>query len=522
MMGGETLDVLSEIEALVSDKLQVVSYKWLSRNFSVSSNDAKRLLQELAEKHGNEMEVIYTLSGWLKKNPTVYRIRLVSAPKLSDIKDEFEDNYSAQVYSVQACIPKDPAAIWSAEFIQSEELFDQPNSAENCLRDNRFCGVLNSYVKRNLNESSIGVAPPQPKRAPVTVPARSNTSNQTISSSKLQLVKQETLKTGQSSTVVASAEEVKNTGSSVNILAGKTDSGREKEVVPPANKTKSQSDKTSSGSGGSLTNLWGRAKSKPCSPPSTDEAVPCPVVTSEARVRPREAVEAISSDDDDDQIVNRRRSSNGERSRKRRVVLDYSDEEDCEGAVNLASPDPPRKQLDSNFKKTANLALEKNHLDFDEQKEDLNEIKQEKAAERDSRVPPKHDSNITKSSSTGISFPNKTESCFDLDGVNKKNAAMKATPNSPKRKKVLKTRIDERGREVSEVVWEGEDKNTKSNDKSTTTVSPENRPLAAKKSPALGSIAQSNPVSKAGAKKTGKGAVKDAKQGNILSFFKKA
>lgn len=141
----------------------------------------------------------------------------------------------------------------------------------------RFCGVLNSYVKRNLNESSIGVAPPQPKRAPVTVPARSNTSNQTISSSKLQLVKQETLKTGQSSTVVASVVEVKNTGSSVNILAGKTDSGREKEVVPPANKTKSQSDKTSSGSGGSLTNLWGRAKSKPCSPPSTDEAVPCPV-----------------------------------------------------------------------------------------------------------------------------------------------------------------------------------------------------------------------------------------------------
>ncbi|RZC67812.1 hypothetical protein C5167_011492 [Papaver somniferum] len=483
MMGGETLDVLSEIEALVSDKLQVLLILLV----------IFRLLQEFAVKHGNEMEVIYTLSGWLKKNPTVYRIRLVSAPKLSDIKDEFEDNYSVQVYSVQACIPKDPAAIWSAEFIQSEELFDQPNSAENCLRDNRFCGVLNSYVKRNLNESSIGVAPPQPKRAPVTVPARSNTSNQTISSSKLQLVKQETLKTGQSSTVVASVVEVKNTGSSVNILAGKTDSGREKEVLPPANKTKSQSEKASSGSGGSLANLWGRAKSKPCSPPSTDEAVPCPVVTSEAQVRPREAVEAISSnDDDDDQIVNRRRSSNGEHSRKRR---------DCEGAVNLASPDPPRKQLVSNFKKTVNLAHKKNHLDFDEQKEELDEIKQEKAAERDSCVPPKHDSNITKSSSTGISFPNKTESCIDLDGLNKKNAATKATPNSPKREK---------------------DKNTKSNDKSTTTISPENRPLAAKKSPALGSIAQSNPVSKAGAKRTGKGAVKDAKQGNILSFFKKA
>ncbi|KAI3982396.1 hypothetical protein MKX01_041234 [Papaver californicum] len=522
MMGGETLDILSEIEALVSDKLQVVSYKWLSRNFSVSSNDAKRLLQEFAEKHGNEMEVIYTLSGWLKKNPPDYHIKLVSAPKLSDVKNEFEDNYSVQVYSVQACIPKDPAALGSAEFIQAEELFNQPNSADNCLRDNRFCGVLNSYVKRNFNESSIGIAPPQPKRAPATVPARSNTSNQTPSSSKIQQVKQESLKTGQSSSVVASVVEVKNTGSSVNVLAGKTDSGREK-AVPPANKTKNQSEKTSSGSGGSLANLWGRAKLKPSSPPSIDEAVSCPAVTSEAQVSAREAIEAVSSDDDeDDQIVNCKRSSNGERSRKRRVVFDYSDEEDFEDAVNLASPDPPKKQSDSNSKKTANLVLEKNHLDFKEHKENLDEIKQEKAVERYSCVPPKDGSNISNSSSTGISFPNKNESCIDLDGVNKKDAAMKATPSSPKRKKMLKTRIDERGREVTEVVWEGLDKNTKSNDKSTTTVSPENRPPAAKKSPALGSNAQSNPVSKAGAKKTGKGAAKDAKQGNILSFFKKA
>lgn len=42
-----------------------------------------RLLQEYVEKHGNGMEVVYALSGWLKNNPSVYHIRLVSGPKLS-------------------------------------------------------------------------------------------------------------------------------------------------------------------------------------------------------------------------------------------------------------------------------------------------------------------------------------------------------------------------------------------------------------------------------------------------------
>jgi len=38
----ETLGLLDEIQSLVSDTLQVVSYKWLSRNYLLSSNAAKR------------------------------------------------------------------------------------------------------------------------------------------------------------------------------------------------------------------------------------------------------------------------------------------------------------------------------------------------------------------------------------------------------------------------------------------------------------------------------------------------
>jgi DNA polymerase delta subunit 3 len=42
-----------------------------------------RLLQEFVEKHRSGLEVVYTLSGWLKGDPPNYHIRLVSSPKLA-------------------------------------------------------------------------------------------------------------------------------------------------------------------------------------------------------------------------------------------------------------------------------------------------------------------------------------------------------------------------------------------------------------------------------------------------------
>ncbi|CAL5381058.1 unnamed protein product [Camellia sinensis] len=48
-------------------------------------------------------------------------------------KQEFNGNYSVQVYTVQACIPKYPAALWNAEFVQAEELLRQPSTIDNCF-----------------------------------------------------------------------------------------------------------------------------------------------------------------------------------------------------------------------------------------------------------------------------------------------------------------------------------------------------------------------------------------------------
>lgn len=44
--------------------------------------DSFRLLQEFVEKHSDELEVIYTVSGWLKNDPQTYCVKLASKHKL--------------------------------------------------------------------------------------------------------------------------------------------------------------------------------------------------------------------------------------------------------------------------------------------------------------------------------------------------------------------------------------------------------------------------------------------------------
>jgi len=56
----------------------------------------------------------------------------------AEVEKEFNGKYSVHIYSVQASIPMDPAAIWNTEFVQAEELFRQPSATDNCLKGNRY------------------------------------------------------------------------------------------------------------------------------------------------------------------------------------------------------------------------------------------------------------------------------------------------------------------------------------------------------------------------------------------------
>ncbi|CAN4117660.1 unnamed protein product [Withania somnifera] len=556
----ETLGIIDEIQALVSDKLQVVSYKWLSRNFLVSSNSAKRLLQEFVEKHGNGLEVLYSLSGWLNDSPSTYHIRLVSSANLEEAKKEFSENCSVQVYSVQACIPKDPVAIWNAEFVQAEELFRQPPSVDNCLLDNRFGGVSNAFIKRNGGGTTPSTTTvPQVKSEALGL-RKSNFIAQVKPEQKKAQLPSPSASVPSSHLVDAKSE---SRGTSGPGEGSKLVADKHKTVQLPAAKKAVQSDKSSAKNGGALANMWGRVPTKPKVDnvsAATSDATPDPVGDAAHICTPEEVEERMS--DDDDEHVSIRRTSYGEGNRKRRVIFDFSDEEEeFKDAVNLASPDPPKQKsiLGSNQTPTT-PELEKQEVkkpDPPKQKSIFGSKqtpsspeleKQEVKKVKDAGSKSHEQETFSKKSHEQETFSKKSpeqerkplptirpksstlhSSEIISEHASLKNATVKdeatdAAPISPKRRKVVKTRINERGREVTEVVWEGEDTETEADDNTMKKAdnnpvnSTGDRPPMTKKSPALGSTAPTNQAGKAGNKKAG---TKDPKQGNILSFFKK-
>ncbi|PON98491.1 DNA polymerase subunit Cdc [Trema orientale] len=527
----ETLGILQDLESLLSDQLQVVSYKWLSRNYLLPSNDAKRLLQEFVEKHGNGFEVVYALSGWLRSNPPSYHIRLVSGPKLAEAKQEFDGSCSVQVYSVQACIPKDPAVLWNAEFVQAEELFKQPSTVDNCLRDNRFCAISNSFIKRNVEGTPLSVSAPQLQSGVGLGQSKSNLTHQNAAVQQSLQDKKEQFSSKLSVPSPNVVKEVKSesNGTGVNGQVNKPPTNKEKVPSVPANKKKVLNNKSSSGTEGSLANFWSRAsaKSKATCPSETSNGA-----SADAQICAREAVgvEGVSSDDDG-QDMNFKRASNGEGTRKRRVVIDFSDDE-YEDAVNLASPDTGKSGRDLKQSIEA-LVPEKSNLNFDKHVEDKLKVKENAKIDHRSPLVKDNSSAVTSDRTTGTSPKDRTRSSVPENDLNEKDKLTKNAPDSPKRRKVLKTRIDERGREVTEVIWEGEetvaekakdgtaekpDSGAMNKVENNTVSSNVNRASAAKKSPAVGNTAPSNQTGKPANKKTGN---KDPKQGNILSFFKR-
>ncbi|CAN1335802.1 DNA polymerase delta subunit 3 [Linum perenne] len=481
----ETLGILEDVETLVSDKNQVVSYKWLSRNFLVPSNDAKRLLQDFVDKRGSHLDVVYTVSGWLNKNPPSYKVRLVSGLKLEEAKQDFDASCSVEVYSVQTCIPRDPAALWNMEFIQAEELIKQPSTDNNCLRDNRLCGIVNSFVQRIVDGTPVSSSPAQTNDVGIRRPSTS------LSASGNSMVPENKVMAGQQSSNMAGEVKTEKNG---KLICGPSTKASAVVEKAPSLPTKAQGDTKSSKNGGSLTKLWGNATVKP-------------KLTSAPAARNLDKAEAASEtfedviNDYEDGDVDFKRGSNGLSGRKRRVVFDDSDDE-CEVAVNLSSGDVVNGQTN---KPVAGTGEKHDTVMQDEGKSDVG------VASR----------SVNAASSAPSKCGETKTSRAETNDV-KDNAASNIVPSSSKRNKVMKTWIDERGREVTEVVYEQDETEKKSveikkagNTSNDATTKPPNREAASKKS----APAPTHGGGKAGGNK---GAAKrDPKQGNIMSFFKK-
>ncbi|XP_031106721.1 uncharacterized protein LOC116011305 [Ipomoea triloba] len=442
IVGDESMSENGEAQAITSGKGEellrrkgiageMVSYKWLSRNFLVSSNDAKRLLHEFVEKHGNGLEVVYSLSGWLKNTPSTYHIRIVSSPKLAEAKQEFKENCSVQVYSVQACIPKDPAALWNSEFVQAEELFKQPHLADNCLWDNsinlqiisaffhahwHFCGVLNSSIKWNAERTSISVSAPQVKNAGVLGMNESKVTSPSVTMPQPQEQKGQKSSPKANTHFLVTVNDIKNESCEKGEQNSKLAiDNNEKSIQSLANK-KVSTKNTSTGNRGTLVKMWGSATMKSIPDQflaEADKSIPTTTASAEAQIHALEVLEDGTSDEDEDEDVKVMRRSNGEGNRKRRVVFYLSDEEEeYTNAVNLASPDPPKVKSSLGLKSSSNtMEKDKNNLNFE-----------------------------GTESKTMVNKGN--------TAVEKGDKMTDVAPKSPKRKKVLKTHINDHGREV--------------------------------------------------------------------------
>ncbi|WVZ72734.1 hypothetical protein U9M48_021150 [Paspalum notatum var. saurae] len=497
------LDLLPQIHALFSDPLRVISYKWLSRNFSVSSNDAKRLLQEFVNKYGADLQVIYSVSGWLKNNPQNYCVKLTSGPKLEEARQDFKDSCSVQIYSIQACIPKDTAVLWNPEFVQAEELFNQPFDEDNCLRDNRFCGVLNSFVKRTSSGKHVSSLPPKPLHSTV---AATHSKPSVASKEQSVTARQQDLP---GSTKQGAGNKSEKDNSTVLDKAGNAPVAKEPSNV---SKNKAQNGKALPSNGGSLANMWGRASAKP--KPTNSTAVASVAATADAQICAKEEADADSSGDE--QGVKYKRGSSNSNNRKRRAVFDFSDDEEDDNIVSIASPEVPEQCAPDPVSETAeDTEVNQKNLDNKEgipnsEKGCSRGVDSDFTSECKTKIP-----NTVNSS--GITLKEKSRDPPIND--NKQTSTAKPAPTSPKRRKVLKTRIDERGREVTEVIWEGEPSAGDKAEKNVTTTAANGATLQSKPQPAANTDKSKASSKTAGNKKPANKA--GTKQGSIMSFFKK-
>lgn len=87
-------------------RLQVVSFKWLARQFSVPANTAKKVLSEFLEKNQGKVSATYLISGWTKGPEPEHSIQLVDAGSLTERRKKLDPITSLHVYSIQPTQPK--------------------------------------------------------------------------------------------------------------------------------------------------------------------------------------------------------------------------------------------------------------------------------------------------------------------------------------------------------------------------------------------------------------------------------
>lgn len=162
-------DILKDIESLVTEELQVVSFKWLCRHYDIPAATAKQLLFNFVEQNNSQVNATYLLAGWSKQDDSRHIVQLVGQKALQSKRTCLKTETSLHVYSVQPSQPKDPAELWNTDSLQAKQLFEAllNQQASNCLSDNRHSAIRCSEVTWDPAQST---AKPKPKDAPAPPP----------------------------------------------------------------------------------------------------------------------------------------------------------------------------------------------------------------------------------------------------------------------------------------------------------------------------------------------------------------
>jgi DNA polymerase delta subunit 3 len=166
--------------------------------------------------------------------------------------------------------------------------------------------------------------------------------------------------------------------------------------------------------------------------------------TLDAQICAKEEADGNSSDDE--QGIKYKRESTNANNRKRRAVFDFSDDEEDENIISIASPEVLKQRTPDPVIETAEDA-EVNQKNL-ENKDDVPNTEKGSSMGVDSDFTSEcKTKTVNNMNHSGITLKEKSS---DPPVSNKKqDSAVEPASTAPKRRKVLKTRIDERGREGS-------------------------------------------------------------------------
>jgi len=173
-MGIEDLGLLLEnIEEYVMVEKKVVTYKWLSRVFSLNVNQAKQLLCIFHMKHKNmkhkSIQGVYYVSGMRTNSEghLTHQICIVPEDDLEATKAQLDPLTGVHLYSVQKGKPKDTAPLYAVDFEQlKKKVFETTEFSMVRCDEAKISQVINSALRP--------VTPPALKNKVTVIPKQAS------------------------------------------------------------------------------------------------------------------------------------------------------------------------------------------------------------------------------------------------------------------------------------------------------------------------------------------------------------